>query len=106
MAPSTGVALFLAATSAASARFRDLSRADAEASSARKATPYQAAMSMLNFYVNRAGRQLCKERRDVLERAKTRIAQGLRAHAVAASTRQGGGEASPKQAAWTQARSG
>ena len=42
----------------------------AEASSRRKGTPYQSAMSMLTFYINRAGRNLPKSRLDVLERAK------------------------------------
>lgn len=36
----------------------------------RAATPYQSAMFMLNFYINRAGKKLPKERRDTLIRAK------------------------------------
>lgn len=39
----------------------------------RKGTPYQSAMSVLNFYVNRAGRGLGRERRRVLERAKAEL---------------------------------
>jgi len=42
----------------------------AEASHRRKAGPYQSAMSMLNFYINRAGRNLPDQRRQVLTRAK------------------------------------
>jgi hypothetical protein len=42
----------------------------AEESRRRKGTPLQSAMSMLNFYINRAGRNLPRERRKVLERAK------------------------------------
>jgi hypothetical protein len=42
----------------------------AEASDRRKSTPYRSAMSMLIFYINRAGRNLPKARRDVLEAAK------------------------------------
>ena len=42
----------------------------AERSTRRKAGSYQSAMSMLNFYVNRAGRKLSAERRRTLERAK------------------------------------
>jgi hypothetical protein len=42
----------------------------AEASKRRKGTPYQSAMSMLNFYINRAGGGLSKTRKAVLERAK------------------------------------
>ena len=37
---------------------------------ARKASPYQSAMSMLTFYMNRAGSKLPADRRAVLERAK------------------------------------
>jgi hypothetical protein len=36
----------------------------------RKGTPYQSAMSMLNFYLNRAGRRLPVLQKRVLERAK------------------------------------
>jgi hypothetical protein len=42
----------------------------AERSRRRKGTPYQSAMSMLNFYINRAGRDLGAGQRRVLERAK------------------------------------
>ena len=51
---------------------RSLKRS-AEASARRKGTPYQSAMSMLNFYVNRAGRNLSGERRRALERAKVEL---------------------------------
>jgi Protein of unknown function (DUF3175) len=36
----------------------------------RKASPYQSATSMLNFYINRAGKGLSPSQRRVLERAK------------------------------------
>ncbi len=42
----------------------------AEASKRRKGTPLQSAMSMLNFYINRAGTNLSASRKEVLERAK------------------------------------
>lgn len=42
----------------------------AERSRRRKATPYQSAMSMLNFYINRAGENLPARDRRLLERAK------------------------------------
>jgi hypothetical protein len=45
----------------------------AETSKRRKGTPYQSAMSMLNFYINRAGRNLPKTRKRVLERAKDEL---------------------------------
>ncbi|HSC29620.1 MAG TPA: DUF3175 domain-containing protein [Vicinamibacterales bacterium] len=48
---------------------RSLKRS-AEASTRRKARPFQAAMSMLNLYINRAGRTLPRSRRRILERAK------------------------------------
>ncbi len=39
----------------------------------RKATPLRAAMSMLSFYINRAGRGLDQEQRLVLEAAKQEL---------------------------------
>ncbi len=42
----------------------------AEHSHRRKAEPFQSAMSMLNFYINRAGKNLPAERKKVLESAK------------------------------------
>jgi hypothetical protein len=48
-------------------------RRSAEISTRRKAGAYQSAMSMLNFYINRAGRNLSPERRRILERAKTEL---------------------------------
>jgi hypothetical protein len=45
----------------------------AEHSKRRKGTPLQSAMSMLNFYINRAGRQLSPGRKRVLERAKPEL---------------------------------
>lgn len=45
----------------------------ADRSEARKGTPFQSAMSMLNFYVNRAGKSLPPDRRRTLERAKLEL---------------------------------
>lgn len=45
----------------------------AERSRRRKADPFRSAMSMLNFYINRAGRSLSPARRRVLERAKAEL---------------------------------
>ncbi len=42
----------------------------AEASKRRKATPFQSAMSMLNFYINRAGADLPAKQKRILTRAK------------------------------------
>lgn len=51
---------------------RSLKRS-AEASSRRKGTPFQSAMSMLNFYINRAGKKLPSTQCRVLERAKDEL---------------------------------
>src|SRR5882757_4648404 len=45
----------------------------AEESHRRKASPFQSAMSMLNFYENRAGRNLTKTQKAPLERAKNKL---------------------------------
>ena len=45
-------------------------RRSALRSKRRKASPYQSAMSMLNFYINRAGKGLSASQKRVLERAK------------------------------------
>jgi len=45
----------------------------AERSRRRKAGPYQSAMSMLNFYINRAGSGLSRKQKGVLIRAKCEL---------------------------------
>lgn len=45
----------------------------AERSSRRKAGAYRSALSMLTFYINRAGRTLPKTQRDRLNRAKVEL---------------------------------
>lgn len=45
----------------------------AEASHRRKASPFQSAMSMLNFEINRGGKNLSAERRRVLNGAKVEL---------------------------------
>jgi hypothetical protein len=45
----------------------------AEHSTRRKADPYRSALSMLTFYINRAGRNLPASRRKVLDRAKEEL---------------------------------
>jgi len=49
----------------------------AERSKRRKAKPYQSAMSMLNFYINRAGKNLPQKRKRVLERAKDALREAF-----------------------------
>ena len=45
----------------------------ADRSKGRKATAFRSAMSMLTFYINRAGRQLSSEQRNRLESAKDEL---------------------------------
>ena len=47
----------------------------AESSTRKKGTPYQSAMSMLNFYINRAGKNLPAQQHKVLEAAKNELRQ-------------------------------
>ncbi len=62
---------------------RSLKRS-AERSTARKTTPFRSAMSMLNFYINRAGANLPEGQRKNLEAAKDelRALYGKERHAV------------------------
>jgi len=45
----------------------------AEASCRRKAKPFQSAMSMFNFYINRAGKNLPQKQKKILEQAKVEL---------------------------------
>jgi Protein of unknown function (DUF3175) len=45
----------------------------AESSKRRKGSPFQSAMSMLNFYINRAGGGLARKQERVLEKAKVEL---------------------------------
>ena len=45
----------------------------AETSARRKSSPYHSAMSMLTFYINRAGKKLPPDQRKVLEQAKAEL---------------------------------
>jgi len=45
----------------------------AQASTHRKSDPYRSAMSMLTFYINRAGKNLTESRRHTLEQAKSEL---------------------------------
>src|SRR5579864_978685 len=51
---------------------RSLKRS-AERSHRRKSEPYRSAMSMLNLYINRAGKNLPARRRAILNRAKDEL---------------------------------
>jgi len=56
----------------AAAVARSLKRS-AERSTRRKSDPYRSAMSMLVFYINRAGKNLAPSQRRVLEQAKDEL---------------------------------
>lgn len=45
----------------------------ADTSTHRKTEPFRSAMSMLTFYINRAGRHLSEEQRDRLDEAKDEL---------------------------------
>lgn len=45
----------------------------AEASARRKAPPFRSAMSMLVFYINRAGKNLDPDQKNILEQAKDEL---------------------------------
>lgn len=51
---------------------RSLKRS-ADASTERKAEPYRSAMSMLCFYINRAGTNLDEDQKRILEQAKDEL---------------------------------
>lgn len=45
----------------------------AEVSKRRKSTPFRSAMSMLTFYINRAGKNLGNSQKETLEKAKDEL---------------------------------
>ena len=49
----------------------------AEQSKRKKTTPFQSAMSMLTFYINRAGKNLPKAQVKVLEKAKDELREAF-----------------------------
>src|SRR5207249_10663997 len=49
----------------------------AQRSTRRKGAPYQSAMPIVNFYINRAGKNLPKTRKRVLEHAKDELRDGF-----------------------------
>ena len=54
-------------------RIAESLKRSAEHSARRKADPFRSAMSMLTFYINRAGRQLSEVHRERLEQAKDEL---------------------------------
>ena len=49
----------------------------AEKSSRKKSSPFRSAMSMLTFYVNRAGKNLDADQKKVLEEAKDKLREAF-----------------------------
>lgn len=54
-------------------KIADFLKYSAENSDRRKSSPFRSAMSMLNFYINRAGDQLTKKQKGTLEKAKDEL---------------------------------
>ena len=54
-------------------RIAESLKRSAERSLRRKSSPFRSAMSMLTFYINRAGKNLPPERRRVLQQAKDEL---------------------------------
>jgi hypothetical protein len=54
-------------------KIADSLKKSAESSHHRKSSPFRSAMSMLNFYINRAGDQLGKKQKQTLEKAKDEL---------------------------------
>lgn len=48
-------------------------KSSAENSTRRKGSPFHSAMSMLNFYINRAGKSLNPKQKEILEKAKIEL---------------------------------
>jgi hypothetical protein len=55
------------------ARIASSLKESAERSRRRKSTPFRSAMSMLTFYINRAGKDLDPRQRNILEQAKNEL---------------------------------
>ena len=54
-------------------KIADSLKQSAEESHRRKSSPYRSAISMLTFYINRAGKQLTRKQRGTLEQAKDEL---------------------------------
>lgn len=54
-------------------KIADSIKRSAEQSHRRKSSPYRSAMSMLTFYINRAGKQLTDKQKRTLEEAKDEL---------------------------------
>jgi len=69
----------------------------AEASRRRKGTPYQSAMSMLNFYINRAGSTLSTKQKRILERTKPELRNAFGRNTAKQSTKRNHGHTNTRK---------
>jgi hypothetical protein len=69
----------------------------AEASRRRKGTPYQSAMSMLNFYINRAGSGLSAKEKRILERTKPELRNAFGRNTAKQSTKRNHGHTNTRK---------
>ena len=60
-------------TLASARKIAESLKRSADRSKRRKSSPYHSAMSMLTFYINRAGKSLPAPRRKILENAKVEL---------------------------------
>ena len=54
-------------------RIAESLKKSADRSNRRKSSPFRSAMSMLNFYINRAGKNLDESQKIILEKAKIEL---------------------------------
>jgi hypothetical protein len=73
-------------------------KASAEHSERRKSSPFRSAMSMLNFYINRAGSKISATRKKRLEDAKDELRQLFDHQAKASANSVKSSERDPKSA--------
>jgi hypothetical protein len=70
---------------------------DAEKSTRRKSSPYRSAMSMLTFYINRAGKNLPAARKKILEDAKQVLREEFGPPSAAAARKKSPAKAGPRK---------
>jgi hypothetical protein len=70
----------------------------AESSGRRKSSPFRSAMSMINFYQNRAGKNLSEERKEALQKAKEELRKLYGKEKRVVTTREWPGSTSPHRA--------
>lgn len=91
-------------TSRSPKRIAQSLKESAEHSRRRKAGPFQSAMSMLNFFINRMGKQLSSTRRQTLDKAKDELRALYGREPAAKKASSSKAPAGPKARAKTTAR--